>query len=89
MRDTINDPTMGDPTWSDDGKGLYFKSHDVSGRASLWYIPLSGARPTLLVRFDDLKRPSYRFKFGTNGEQFFFAINDRQSDIWIAEVSKK
>ncbi|HEY7566130.1 MAG TPA: protein kinase [Gemmatimonadaceae bacterium] len=89
VRDTINDPSVGDPTWSPDGKGLYFKSHDVNGRASFWYVPVSGGRPRLLVRFDDPDRPSFRFNFGTDGKRFFFAINDRQSDIWVAEVSKK
>ena len=89
VRDTLNDPSVGDQTWSPDGKGLYFKSHDAMGRASLWYIPISGGRPRLLVRFDDPERPSYRFNFGTDGKRFVFAINDRQSDIWVAEANRK
>jgi Tol biopolymer transport system component len=88
VRDTLNDPVVGDPTWSPDGQGIYIKSHDVAGRASFWYVPLSTGRPQLLVRFDDPDRPSFRGNFAADRERFYFAINDRQSDIWVAEVRR-
>jgi serine/threonine protein kinase len=42
-----------------DGAGVYCKSHDVMGRASLWLQLLAGGPPTILVGFDDFARPSY------------------------------
>jgi Tol biopolymer transport system component len=89
VRDTVNDPLIGDPVWSRDGSRIYFKSHDMEGRASIWELSSSGGRPRRLVRFDDPARPSYRANFGTDGERFFFTINDRQSDISVAEVNRR
>ena len=86
-------PGPGDPlaelaVFAPDGRRLYFKSHDARGRASFWSIPLAGARPQLLVRFDDPARASNRFEFATDGKRFYFTVEDRQSDIWIAEVAR-
>ena len=89
VTDTINDPIVEDPHWAPDGRGLYFKSHDQTGQASIWYVSVGGGRPRLLVRFDDPERPSYRLNISTDGKRFFFTINDRQSDVWIADVSQK
>ena len=89
VRDTVSDPLVGDPTWSPDGRRLFIKSHDSQGRASFWDIPVSGGRPRLLVRFDHPGRQSYRANFGSDGRRFFFSVNDRQSDISVAEVSRR
>ncbi len=86
--DTTRDPIVGGVEWSRDGKGVYFKSHDALGRASIWYQALAGGRPRLLVRFDDPARPSFRWNFSADGKRFYFSINDRQSDIWVAEVTQ-
>ncbi len=86
--DTTSDPIVGGVEWSRDGKGVYFKSHDALGRASIWYQALIGGRPRLLVRFDDAARPSFRGNFSSDGERFYFSINERQSDIWVAEVTQ-
>ena len=68
---------------------IAFKSHDAQGRAEIWSIPVSGGRPRLLVRFTDPQRPSNRADFATDGKRLYFAIDDRQSDIWVAEIIKK
>jgi Tol biopolymer transport system component len=88
-RPATADPEAEQPAWSPDGKSIWFKSHDAEGDASLWSLPLSGGAPRLLVRFDDPARPSYRTEWATDGTRIFFAINDRQSDIWVVELSKK
>ena len=87
--DTLRDPIVGRVDFVRDGAGVYFKSHDVMGRASFWYEPLTGGRPTMLVRFDDLGRQSYRSNFAVGAGRFFFAINDRQSDVWVAELTTR
>ena len=86
-------PSAGDPRaelaiFSEDGREVYFKSHDEKLRASFWSVPAGGGRPRLLVRFDDPVRPSNRFDFASDGRRFYFTIEDRQSDIWIADVTR-
>jgi Tol biopolymer transport system component len=87
-------PGDGDPPaelalFAPSGDALYFKSHgDASGRASFWSIPVAGGRPRLLIRFDDPAWSSNRFDFASDGKRFYFTVEDRQSDIWIADVEK-
>ena len=87
-------PGVGDPLaelaiYSPSGQALYFKSHDARGRASFWSIPVTGGRPRLLTRFDDPARASNRFEFASDGKRFYFTIEDRQSDIWVAEIARR
>jgi Tol biopolymer transport system component len=84
-------PRPGDPLaelaiFSANGRELYFKSHDDQGRASFWSIPIIGGGPRLLARADDASRASNRFEFASDGKRFYFTVEDRQSDIWLAEV---
>jgi Tol biopolymer transport system component len=74
---------------SDDGRLLYFKSRNVDGRSTIWSVPVAGGKPTLLVTFADLSRPSIRPDFAAGAGRFFFTLEDRQADIWIAEVTKR
>ena len=74
---------------SADGRTLYFKSMDTDGRASIWSVPGDGGRPRLRVRFNDLSRPSIRPDFAMGAGRLFFTLEDRQADIWVAEVSKR
>ncbi len=87
-------PQPGEPLaelaiYSANGRELYFKSHDGRGRASFWSIPLTGGRPRLLARCDDPARASNRFEFASDGKRFYFTVEDRQSDIWLAEVAAR
>jgi len=74
------------PTWSSDGRTIYFKSLDQEGVSSFWSVPARGGQPRLLVRFDDPARPSTRADYATDGSRFYFALVDRQSDIWVVDV---
>jgi len=89
VQDSLTDPSVGDPHFTADGTGIYFKSHDALGRASFWQQSLAGGRPRLLVRFDDLMRPSFRPNFATDGKRFYFTINNRESDIWVADLTTR
>jgi serine/threonine protein kinase len=75
--------------WSPDGQTLYYKTHDAQGRASFWAVPAAGGTPRLLVRFPDPERQSNRKDFDTDGRRFYFAIEDRQSDVWVADLERK
>ena len=67
---------------------LYFKAFDAAGRASFWLLNPNG-QPRLLVRLDDLSRPSGRSDFAVDGQRLYFTIDDRQSDIYTVEVEKR
>ena len=73
--------------WSGDGRSIYFKTHDAEGRATISVIPAAGGAPRPVVRFPDLTRPSFRQGFAMSATRFYFPIEDRQSNIWIAELS--
>ena len=77
------------PQWSPDGRTLYFKSHDARGAASIWSVPVAGGTPHLLVRLDDPARPSYRPQWAFGNGREYFAIDDRQSDLWVMEASAR
>ena len=82
-------PQVERPWWSSDGRTLFFKSHDAQSRASFWSIPVAGGAPRLLVRFDDPRRPSYRQQWALGAGRLFFPIEDRQSDIWVMDVTTR
>jgi serine/threonine-protein kinase len=75
--------------WSADGRTIYFKTHDARGRAGLWSLTASGGKPRLLVLFDDLSHPSSRSDFTVDARRFYFAIEDRQSDVYVADIIRK
>jgi Tol biopolymer transport system component len=74
--------------FSKDGRSIYFKSHDAEGHAMLSVVPASGGTPRVVVRFPDLARPSSRQGFGMSATRFFFPVEDRQSNIWLAELTR-
>ncbi|MEO7043102.1 MAG: hypothetical protein ABI035_12635, partial [Gemmatimonadaceae bacterium] len=81
-----NDPLAELAIFAASGREIYFKSHDARGRASFWSVSTAGGRPRLLARLDDSGHASNRFEFASDGKRFYFTIEDRQSDIWVAEV---
>ena len=83
------DPKPENLALSDDGRTLYFKSHDAERRAAFWSVPLAGGQPRLLVQFSDLTRSSIRGDFAIGGGHFYFTIEDRQADIWVADIARR
>jgi hypothetical protein len=84
-----SDPIVESVQFSDDGASIYFKSHDTEGRASIWNVPFAGGKPRLLVRFNDATRSSSRPDFAARAGKFYFTLEDRQADIWVAELARK
>jgi Tol biopolymer transport system component len=87
-------PGSGDPeaesvAAAEDGRTVYFKSHDAEGRASIWAVPVAGGRPRLLVRFTDPSRVSIRGDFAAGAGRLFFTLDDRQADIWMADITRR
>jgi len=74
------------PQWSADGKTVFHLTEDSTGVAAVVAVPVSGARPYTLVRFDDPTRPWHRFGFRVRGARIYVTLGDQQSDIWVANV---
>ena len=83
---TAGGPTVEQPAWSPDGRSIYFKSHDASGRAAIWSLPASGGVPRRVTFFDDPTRPSSRFNWALGGGRLYFAIDERRSDVWVMDL---
>ena len=82
------EPKAEDVLFGEDSETLYFKSHDAEGRASIWSVPLAGGSPRLLVKFADPARASSRTDFAIGGGRCFFTIDERRSNIWIADLTE-
>ena len=82
------DPPVSSVVASPDGRTLYFKSEGAEGQSGIWAVPNAGGKPRLLVRFADSARPSIRPDFAVGAGRFFFTLEDRQADIWVAEVAR-
>ncbi|HEX5576309.1 MAG TPA: hypothetical protein VFX42_10580, partial [Gemmatimonadales bacterium] len=72
--------------WSPDGRTVYYKAHNAEGRTSFWAVSAAGGAPRLLVRFPNPDRQSSRRDFAVDGRRLYFAIEDRQSDVFVAEM---
>jgi eukaryotic-like serine/threonine-protein kinase len=74
---------------SNDERVIYTKSFDSAGRATFYWLPVSGGRLTEFMRIDDLTRPSSRFEFAIGVGRLLFTVDDRRSNIWIADVAER
>jgi Tol biopolymer transport system component len=83
------DPVPESLQLSEDGRTLYFKAHDDKGMAQIWALPVEGGPPKLVVKFTDPTRPSIRADFAAGAGRFFFTLEDRQADVWIADFTRK
>jgi hypothetical protein len=74
--------------YAPDGSRIYFRGTvgSTNPRFSIWELPASGGVPREVVRFDDPYRLPLYGSFGTNGQRLFFTLDERESDIWVAEV---
>ena len=82
-----DEPKAEDVLVSDDGRTLYFKARDEDGRSQIWSVPSAGGKPRLLVEFGD--RPSTRTDLGAGQGRFYFTIEERRSNIWLADVIER
>jgi Tol biopolymer transport system component len=81
-------PSAEQGQWSEDGRTIWFKSHDPMGNASIWTVPAAGGNPRLVLRFDDPARPSYRNTWALGRTRIYFTVDDRQGDIWVLEAKR-
>ncbi|HEX2451499.1 MAG TPA: BTAD domain-containing putative transcriptional regulator [Gemmatimonadales bacterium] len=75
--------------WSRDGRTVYYKAFDPTGRSVIAAVPAAGGTPRDVVRFDDPLRQSTRPEFATDGRRFFFTIGTRISDVWEMTLDRR
>jgi len=73
--------------WSDDGRTVYFKSHDSDGNGSIWSVPASGGVPRRVVDLGNGRLRADRYGFRIADGRLYYTLFDRQSNIWVMEVS--
>jgi len=71
--------------WSPDGRTLYLKTHDSDGRAEFWTVDVEEGIPRLLVRLNP-DQESARRDFAVDETRLYFTLENRQSDVHIAEL---
>jgi hypothetical protein len=79
------DPDPAAAEWLPGGRAFVLKAHDSSGVAEFLRVE-PGHRRRLLARLDDPLRPSPRSDLATDGRRLYFVVNDRQSDIYLADL---
>lgn len=80
------EPPFEDCRYSADGRTIYCKSHDARGHALIYAVSASGGRSRVILSFPDLTRPSYRPDFAVGPTQLYFVMQDRQSNVWVADI---
>ena len=73
---------------ADPALGVWFKSHDPRGNASIWTVPVAGGNHPPGGPFDDPARPSYRNEWALGRGRIYFTVDDRQGDIWVIEAKR-
>jgi Tol biopolymer transport system component len=73
--------------WSPDSQTIYFKANRQDGGAGIWSVSRNGGAPRLLIQFTDASRASGRPEFATDGKELFFTITERESDVWVLDLT--
>lgn len=74
--------------WSDDGRAIYFKSHTASGASAIWSVPAGGGTPQHVLDLGDERLRSDRYGFRIAQGRLYFTLNDRQSNVWVMEMTR-
>jgi Tol biopolymer transport system component len=75
--------------WSADSRKIYFRVLAADGSLNIAQVSVDGSNPSLVVRFDDRQRRSYRPDFTTDGKTIYFTIGRHEADIWVMDLKKK
>ncbi len=71
---------------SPDGRTLYVRRAEPHGGGAIWAAPVVGGQGHMIVSFDDPSRQSARGVFAVSASRVYFTLDDRQSDVWVAEL---
>ncbi|MCU0626427.1 MAG: hypothetical protein MUF21_08080 [Gemmatimonadaceae bacterium] len=82
------DGTLGVVQWSRDGRAVLYKVVASSGAATILRASLAGGPPERVAVLDDLRRPSARPEFDSDGRQLVVTLAERESDIWTMALRR-
>ena len=72
--------------WSEDGREVYYSGTSTDGVFHIYQVPAGGGPRREAARSEGPTYQSFRFVFEVHGGTLYFALADRQSDIWQADV---
>lgn len=72
-----------------ESRHFYSAIREPDATTSIWQLPVNGDEERRVLHFTDPLRQMYRSTFDVFGNQFYFTIGDRQSDIWTMELKKQ
>jgi len=74
--------------YAPDGSRIYFRGTvgSINPRFSFWELPAGGGVAREVVRFDDPYHLPLWGSFDTDGQRLFFTLDERESDIWVADI---
>ena len=72
--------------WADDGREVYYSGTTTDGVFHIYQVPAGGGPRREAARSEGPTYQSFRFVFEVQGGTLYFALADRQSDIWQADV---
>jgi serine/threonine-protein kinase len=81
-------PLVESVLWSRDGRTLYLKTHDSDGHPEFWTVDVAGGVPRLLVRLGP-HQESARRDFAVDETRLYFTLENRQSDVYVAELQPR
>ncbi|HEX6432768.1 MAG TPA: protein kinase [Gemmatimonadales bacterium] len=75
------------PRWSQDSRFIYYSGSTVDGTYVICEVPVAGGRPREVAHSQGPSYQNFRFSFQVRGRTLYTAFADRQSDVWMADVS--
>jgi hypothetical protein len=93
-RRSASDPTLRSQRGvlrAPDGARIFFQGivGTTSPRFGIWEVSMGRGTAREAVRFDDPDRLPLWGGFATNGTHLYFTLDERQSDVWIADLHVK
>ena len=81
-----DDPIATYLDWAPGRPAPWFLGHTPSGVAGVWELPAGGGRPRQLVDLRDPLGRSHGPSLTSDGERFYFTLEERQANIRWAEL---
>jgi len=85
-QDTLVSPGPRFPTWSLDGKKIYYMALDDKGNGSIWSVSIKGGEPELKIIFDDPQLSPGMFNISADDQRLYFSPRENESNVWIMDL---
>jgi serine/threonine protein kinase len=72
--------------WSLDGEKIYYGALNDKGIGGIWSVPVKGGEPELKIVFDDPQISLTMNNISTDGNRFYFAPKEMESNVWIMDL---